>query len=139
MTRAERYRGRAAFIDALARQQSDPGLRAEIFRIAMTYRHIAELADKIAAFDIDGNRCVNSISDIAAQTAYSREMALNDPFVCTRCGDRANYHGRVSAPPSMIYKCAKCGHETWIPSRHAPVQQQQQQQQQQQPKLEDKD
>ena len=51
MTRAERYRAQAAFIDALAREQPDPALRAEMFRIAATYRRIAEVADTIGSLD----------------------------------------------------------------------------------------
>ena len=46
-------------------------------------------------------------------------MEVKDPFVCTGCGGRANYHGRISAPAHMIYKCQDCGDENWIPQLRA--------------------
>jgi ribosomal protein L37AE/L43A len=41
-------------------------------------------------------------------------MPMVDPFVCPKCKGDAEYHGRISAPPHMIYKCGSCGHENWV-------------------------
>jgi ribosomal protein L37AE/L43A len=50
-------------------------------------------------------------------------MSINDPFVCPKCQGHTEYHGRISAPAHMIYKCTSCEYEHWV---KGSVQQQQQ-------------
>jgi len=46
VTTAERYRGQASFLDAIARQDQDPELRIAIFALASAYRSLAKDADR---------------------------------------------------------------------------------------------
>jgi hypothetical protein len=52
MTPADQYRVKAAEFNAKAREETNSTLRAECERLALGYRHLAELAERNSQTDI---------------------------------------------------------------------------------------
>jgi DNA-directed RNA polymerase subunit RPC12/RpoP len=66
---------------------------------------------------------------------------MADYPTCERCNDPTEFFGRISLPPTMIYRCKTCGDEMWVkeaPPARSRLPDQPQAQQQQQPQQDDK-